>query len=244
MKVNNNPEDYIVNNIDFRVTSSRMLSEYKNTQNFVLMEVSSGQYPFSRTSKEMILLYSDSVFKMLMLFERAIVLSGSGTISKRTASNIEKILSERVLYMESVVKIHNELFDDRYVKVWKDVHFPIGSLIHKMIENSTDSTAKDFFTSISMILIETLDKMRFELYEIDYLVNNGANPFLIVTDLCFVARDLIMEDLLVERARVYMKEFNIKGPFILKNYTTVFTNYAMCEKSLKEAGIQIISDIM
>jgi len=108
-----NSETYILNNISFRVSSSKVISEYKIAQSYILNEVEFGEYSFSRTSKELALLLTDTISSWITKLEKRI-------ISSKYSSHIDpKVVEEAIEssklctdYMIEVYTSRNDVFDD------------------------------------------------------------------------------------------------------------------------------------
>jgi len=90
---------HIENNLPFRIESSRILSNFKLSQSFVLLELTKTRtHKFSTTAKELILAKYDTWFLFLMEVERILIMASN-------IDNIKKIL----LYIEN-----------KYIKFMRD----------------------------------------------------------------------------------------------------------------------------
>jgi len=77
---------HIENNLPFRIESSRILSNFKLSQSFVLLELTkTTTHKFSTTAKELILAKYDIWFLFLMEVERILIMSSN-------IDNVKKIL--------------------------------------------------------------------------------------------------------------------------------------------------------
>ena len=178
--MNKNPKQYTPNNIVFRISSAKMLERFKATQGFVLTEMEYGQYKFSRTSKEVALLYCDTTFRALMAIEKRIVKAKEDIVTVPFASDIMSVLIEGIGYVQAVTDANPKVFSREYVDIWREVHLPLSKIIERVIEENVGNDMSLFFVSMATILIDSIDSIRFELYEIDYILSGGKNPFLVI----------------------------------------------------------------
>ena len=236
MKMINNPSDYRTNNIIFRIASSKVLENYKSVQGFVLSEVQFGTYKFSRVSKELALLYTDSAFKILLQIEQMLVRSGKDTIDTDAAFKIIKIMTDQIDYMVGVVGKNKNVFDEDFISIWKDVHLPISKLIERVVENSIGANIITAFQAIGGILTDSIDTVRFELYELDYLINGGKKPFIAITELCGPVYTYFNISLPETRASIYQDRLGVGNKFELRNYTDSYSTFVLCAERLIEGG--------
>ena len=240
--MNCDPSIYKLNSIAFRIVSAKVLENYKAAQGFMLEEVQFGQYQFSRVSKEIILLYSDAIFKGILQVEQMLARSEKEKIDHPLAMNIISILTSRATYISEVMSIHKDMFDEIFVGAWMAAHLPVAKTVERIIESSIGENKARAFQRIGNSLLETLDVVRFELYEIDYLVNDGGKPFLVVSDICILSEKYIGKIFPIERAHAYINIFNIEKPFVLKDYSNSLTTFEYCKSRLIESDIKISED--
>ncbi len=239
MKMINNPEDYKINNIVFRIASSKVLENYKNVQGFVLSEVQYGQYKFSKVSRELALLYTDSAFKILLQIEQYFVRNGKPTMDSEMAYKIIKIMIDQIDYMVGVVKHNKDIFDPNFILIWREIHLPISKLVERVVESSIGDSIDKAFQAIGGILTDSIDTVRFELYELDYMYFNGKKPFLTITELCSPVMTYLNKNLPEARARVYMEKLGSENRFSLQNYTDSYATFISCAEKLVESGLMV-----
>ncbi len=239
MKMINNPIDYKINNIVFRISSSKVLENYKRVQGFVLSEVQYGQYNFSKVSRELALLYTDSAFKILLQIEQLMVRCGKQHIDSEIAYKIIKIMIDQIDYMVGVVSHNEDVFDPKFIEIWRDIHLPISKLVERVVEASIGDTIENAFQSIGGILTDSIDTVRFELYELDYMYNNGKKPFLTITELCSPVMTYLHRNLPEARARIYMEKLGAENRFSLQNYTDSYATFITCAEKLVESGLMV-----
>jgi hypothetical protein len=239
MKMINIPKEYKLNNIVFRISSSKVLENYKSVQGFVLSEVQFGTYKFSKVSKELALLYTDSAFKILLQIEQLFIRSGSDIVTSELGYKVIKIMVNQIDYMIDVVGDNESIFDPEFISIWKDVHLPISKLVERVVENSVGNDIITAFQAIGGILTDSIDTVRFELYELDYMVNSGKKPFLTITDLCGPVYTYLNRNLPETRARVYEDRLGVGKKFELQNYTDSHATFISCAERLVEAGYMV-----
>ena len=231
--------DYVENNIEFRIVSSKMIERYKSTQSFVLSEMIHGEYKFSKTSKEIVLLVTDTVFAWVIGLENYLIRDGVPVFDTEAKDfAIKKAIEVEKYYMD-IIRTKSEIFDSEIAEVWESVHIEKFSNILEILSELEGTSDIEAFSTIVAILIEMLDTLKFELYEIDYLVNDGEDPFLCMTDLCIISTQQYGKFLLPIRAKIYNERFNIKEEgFIFKNYSQEINPITYLQ-ALEDDGIKI-----
>jgi hypothetical protein len=141
--------------------------------------------------------------------------------------------------MVGVVAENEEAFDPKFIEIWRDVHLPISKLIERIVEKSLGDEISVAFQAIGGILADSIDTVRFELYELDYMINSGKKPFLTITDLCLPVLAYTGKNLPEDRARVYMEKLGVKNSFELKNYTDSYSLFVSCGEKLTSKGINL-----
>ena len=240
-KIEESPKDYTSNNIDFRIISSKLLERYKATQNFVLTEMKYGQYNFSRTSRELAILYTDNSFKGLLDIESFFIRSHEKILTEDMAKEVVSLLLARMGYLYSVVKYHKSIFDSVYIELWDKVHFQITRMVERVIEGNVGADIDVAYTELVAILLDSADAIRFELYEIDYIANNREKPFLVVTNMCIMASRELGTNVVASRAKVYEDFFKAKIDFTVKDYTDSLSAFDVCVSGAIDKGISIVN---
>ena len=220
MKILEKIDDYVPNNIEFRVFSSRSLSEYKNTQNFVLAEMAYGRYKFSKTAREIAVLYGDAMFKGLLLVESLLVRSGSSTVSEKTKDEVVAILTARIAYMHTLIQTRKDIFDPQFVAPCIDMHEYVDGLVRKRAKEAAKLGTREFFREVVLCQSDMFDALRLELQEVDALITKDALTFLNISDFC--SREEYYNDrpLIIHQLKVLAKYS--KKPLVLelRDYTT------------------------
>lgn len=218
-KINDKINEFSPNNIGFRISSTKIMERFKQTQNFLFVEMEYGTYPFNRTSKEIALLYTDRMFSWLVGLEAFIIKNKYlSELTKEQKDGVSKSFFDTMNYICDITKQHADLFDPTFVSVWKEVRFPIEEEISELFSESKHQGTVALYTDASNLIIESIEEMRLDLYEIDYLKNGGERPFLCITD---QDSGLLLEgDMrIVRKANMYIDVYKCKS-FILKNYST------------------------
>ena len=215
-----NYQKFTENNIQFRIISSKLIERYKSTQSFVLSEMLHGQYNFSKTSREIALLAMDITFAWLIGLENYLIRDNSPFFDKKACLFSLRSMRKADRYWMNVIDNHEDIFEKKITKVWKEIHNLKMNIAKKVIESCEGLSDLEAFSVISNYIIEAMDALKFELYEIDYIVNNpNGQPFLCFTDLCIVAKEELNIDYSIEKANIYISKFDIKDGFIFKNYS-------------------------
>jgi len=240
MKATRNISDFYPNNISFRVASSKLLERFKQSQNFVLSEIEFGDYHFSRTSKELALVYTDTMFNWLLALETKIIREKyitDLTLKKRDCIRIS--LDKHIEYIAEVARQNSDIFDSGFIKVWDQVRFKIEDKMAALAKDDKKAGTIAFFTESVNLIIDSIEELRLDVYEIDYLINGGKKPFLCVTDMdSDFMRD--GESRITKKAVIYIDRFDCKD-FELRNYTSS-TSFFRRFVNIMESEIPISGD--
>jgi len=219
MKSEKKVEDFVPNNIAFRILSSKMIEKVKQAQSYVLSEIEYGDYKFNRTSKEVALLYTDALSDWLQELEKAIIKWSSFTeVDATNRDAIESSCLKRLEYIEDVCSQRDDLFNHKYIEVWKKVRFPVEAMIQDIVHGKQSRNPITCFTLCAQSIIDSIEELRLDLYEIDYYIENGEKPFICITD-TYVDYLSKNDSRIITKAKIYMKEFGCED-FYLKNYTS------------------------
>ena len=222
--------DFHPNNIGFRVLSSKLMERFKQTQSFVLEEMEHGTYPFSRTSKEAVLLYTDVTFEWILALEARIIKDQYKVdLTEEKAKTLALSIESYFAYIHKVITSHPSLFEAKPMKVWMDSRYSIEDKLLLLAKDKKRRGTVSFFTESVNIIIDSIEEMRLDLFEIDYLHHGGMKPFLCVTDLDSDFRQ--EESRLINKATVYKKAYGAKT-FSLKNYTNSTNFFRRFSKTL------------
>jgi hypothetical protein len=230
--------DFTENNIQFRIVSSKLLEKYKSTQSFVLTEMLYGNYNFSKASREIALLVLDVVFAWLVGLENYLIRDCTSIFDKKAVDFAIRTADEAEAHYVSTIMIHDSIFDSKISKLWIDNHIVKMDMIREVIRRCEGLQDIEGFSVIVNTLLEMADSMRLELYEVDYIANNGKNPFLCLTDLSIMAYEEHSTMPIVDRAKRY-KEITGRETFVLKNYSQEPNPVVYVKNLEEEAGIII-----
>ncbi len=226
------------NNIQFRIVSSKMIERYKASQSFVLSEMLHGEYKFSKTSKEIALLVMDVTFGWLISFENYLIRDGVDFFDENAKTFIINSAIESEKYYMDIIKSRTDIFDNEIVSVWDTVHQSKFNMIIELLNKNIGKSDIESFSTIVSVLIEMIDTLKFELYEIDYLVHGGNKPFLCLTDLTIMSLHDFGQNQLISRGELYSSHFNIEKKFLLKNYSQEH-NPIIYLREFEDAGFNI-----
>ena len=228
---------YSENNIQFRIESSKALERFKSQQFFVLCEFDSGGYNFSKTSKELAILMVDSVFTWLISVENYLIRSGEKIFTEVHKDYILEKLFEVYDYIEGVAEENRDIFNKEETDTIFEIIQSREPFTTAFMSSLVGEGIASAFVSIVNIIISAIDNFRFELYEADYLVNNGKNPFICITDFMLNVYLDFNHCIALDRYNIYKRRFKIKS-ITLKNYSSspVVSSQLIC---LRERGVEI-----
>ncbi len=212
-------DEFIENNIRFRIISSKMLERYKNTQSFVLTEMLHGQYKFSRTSREIMLFSMDKWFKWLTDLERELIRDASNTFNEE----ILKDLLNKTVRTDSIIigtiMSRPDVFNTEEAKLWMDARKNTILGWQFVLKSFLGRESSEAFSSISAFLVEAIESMKFSLYETDYLIHDGSTPFVCITNTCLHAKEDYGINILENKLTVYKDYFPDLNKIVVKNYS-------------------------
>ena len=211
--------DYTENNIEFRIVSSKMVERFKSTQSFVLSEMLYGEYKFSKSSREIVLLVMDTAFGWITSIEDYLIRDSVDIFDEKAKDFAVESLKRASQYALDTVTGKPEIFQTTLGDVWKIVHVKKKEIMFRALDECIGKRDLDAFSTISALLIEMLDSLKFELYEIDYLINDGSKPFLCLTDLNVYDMHVAGDNDLLFKANLYTEKFPIEKTFAIKNYS-------------------------
>lgn len=140
-----------------------------------------------------------------------------------------------------VVNSRPDIFDVKFVAVWTESHQDLFNALLEVIRANEGKKDIDAFAMIANFLVELMDTLKYELYEIDYLMQGGKKPFLCMSDLCVLYTKLFNKSILPDRAKVYMKHFDLQPEFYFKNYSQDMSPLR-CVMALEDSGIKIVNN--
>lgn len=210
---------FVENNIHFRIVSSKMLERYKNTQSFVLTEMIYGQYKFSKTAREIMMLSMDKWFNWLVWLERTLIKDDKNVFTREI---FEATIIQKRQVDDAIVKTtidRPDVFSQYETEVWVQSRLSTIKSWEDIIRTIIGEDSKSAFSIISSFVTEAIESLKFSLYEIDYLVNVGKNPFLCITNTCMHAKLDYGVNILEYKLEAYTALFPDVKEYILKNYS-------------------------
>jgi len=235
MKIEYKP--YSENNINFRIESSKALERFKAQQFFILTEVKDGSYKFSRTSRELAIIFMDTLFAWLIAVENYLIRSRGNVFTEKNKSDILDRLEEALAYISMIIKENEEIFDNIESCVILDILSLRHHYVEKFFEKLVGESKIESFVSTVNFLVEAMDNFRFELYEVDYLSNGGKKPFICITDFMLDMFNEFSQCIALDRATEYERIFGVDS-FVLKNYSSSPTIASQLH-CLRENGIGV-----
>lgn len=237
---------YIPNNINFRISSSSAIANFKKDQAFDFNEIANGNFKFHKVSKEILLLNYEIWFKFILRLEKLFVRNHIETegITKELASHIITLADEAIGEIEDTMISHPVIFDSAARNIIKETHAIFIEYIFSTIKQRVNDLVPVAFTAIVNVISESLHNLLFQLHEYEALVkikNNQSEdtiPFVSYTSTCKKVHEAIGQFPLEHRMQIYKKYFG-SNKYIIKNYTTADKIHALCEKRMKDKGLEI-----
>ena len=236
-------DEFVENNIRFRIISSKMLERFKNTQSFTLTEMLHGQYQFSKTAREIMLLSMDKWFQWLLLFERELIRNPSDVFDENMCLEMIQESHETTRLVREILMKHTEVFERDMTEIWltsTETGFLGWSEVLAAYSGKEDIEA---FSGIATFLTEIMETMKFILYEIDYLVSDGSDPFICLTNTCHLAKTEYGIDILSPRINTYKSFFPEITRLTMKNYSDI-KSIKTCASELSTTSIEIVPEEM
>lgn len=241
--------NFYSNNVDFRIKSSKALEKWKNVQAFQLNQLVNGRISFEKDRREILLLKYDLWSRFLYEVESyCIELSSKSTDSIISKSDIMHIMdlidkiSEK--YRSILLHEYPEKFDKLFTEIWFRIHkFPNKYLKRELLDLIGNNLIVVFIKLVDH-LSEILQYTLFEIHELDSFFNTPDvikskkdMSFLIVSDFSRKALNVLDENLICNRLKIYKEYFDIKEIY-LKNYTDKFISPRLIDE-IKACGVEI-----
>lgn len=230
--------DYVRNNIYFRIIACKALETYKNTQAFVLGDITNGKHKFSETPRELMLLMFDNWFRYLLFLERF-------SLSKHepfTADDIERITIEAQVTIDTITEIalsNTDVFDNRFISIWRQTHKALDEYLFLSIAELAGQTNTNVFPNIVKSLSKCLNASLLELHEIDCLVYK-QQMFVSFDPVCLEYDTKTNKVMLVDRYKIYDRyihtDLNVKV-YVEENSKELCEQH--CIQPLLSAGASI-----
>ncbi len=229
-------DEFIENNIRFRIISSKMLERYKNTQSFTLTEMLHGQYEFSKTSRETILLSMDRWFQWLLFFEKELIKNKENIFTEHLCLEMIEESHETTRSVRDTLVKFPDIFEREATEMWLTSTQTSFLGWSEVLASYVGKENIEAFSGVATFLTEIMETMKFILYEIDYLVHDGSKPFVCLTNTCILAKEKYGLNILEKRVDTYSSKYPGISNFILKNYSDSKSTQ-MCADDLSAKGI-------
>lgn len=170
---------YIKNNIEFRIVAAKAQEYYKNSQAFMLNEITSGC--FGVTTKEILLLQYDSWFQWCIFVEKFCLRN-----QKLTDDHIGMLVIDaegREQKNFDIMKANKDVFNPDILSLYEKTHSYLMDYLKIHINSFRNTKAIDSYPKMISGLVGMLNATLFELHEINNMVENvGAIPFVCLDD--------------------------------------------------------------
>ena len=211
-------ENYILNNIGFRISSATALSKFKAGQAFDFNELVSmkDNFSFSSASRETLLLNYDLWFKWILKLEASFLKQ-----EKDIMNIIMDSLRSQYISVIDIMASHPKVFTNCIIKQIEVAHIPTNLLLDYDVREVSEENTYVAFSKIVSAISKKLHRLLFELHEFEFAQRPGEE-FLTFTNSSLSAFNKIGMYPTIERAKFYKKEFGV-STFSIKNYASVFT---------------------
>ena len=212
--------EYTPNNIEFRINSSMLLAKFKNSQaqSFKELQYNRAGHKFSNTAKELVLLsYSVWSYFLISLEQKLIECH----TLKRNLDVIKETLINGILQKEDCIKklSKSSEFDQEFLELWLQVHERNKKFILSEIEAIRDANPTYLFTKLTNIIIDTLNEIVLETYEIDHLyARTNDTIILYIDDYLIKVSEKIGEDVFIFKLNKYIDYSKNSKGIIFKSY--------------------------
>ena len=157
--------EFISNNIEFRIISSKALERFKNAQAFQLGELVNGKFHFPQERRELLLLEYDIVTRWLGEIERSII--------EDSIIDVESILEfaakGRVVTLDTIAD-NPDKFDREFTKIFSTVREQGFVQCMKLIEEIDQTSIGEFFTELVDLVILAMEHMMVEIHELNSII--------------------------------------------------------------------------
>lgn len=234
---------YVPNNINFRITSSHVVSKFKSDQSFDLNEVvNSKNYRFTKESREFLLLNYDIWSKCVMRLERICITHHDASgLSKSFLNTVNHIIDTAFSDINDIVISNHFLFNNEQFAIIKQVEDYHREVLDRTVDHCVGKTIYYAFPKIVSVISASLHNILFQLQEIEILMSDEQEKIINLSDDFDNALSAKTDyKLLVEKIKVYMDKFGIKT-FVLKNYSDIDPHFT--ERLIKDIESDTQADI-
>lgn len=234
---------FFPNSIEFRISSSKAIEKWKNTQSFQLNQIVNGKFQFHPNEKEVFLLKYDMWSRMIYEIESLMIelshRNHDGCISTEEVDFVIE-LSDKTLaiYEEILTKKHPHRFNKDFLDIWRASHSMMYNLMIHQIRGIVGYDYEIAFSMLTDIISKGMQYTLIELHELhelnalfcffdsyQYVDGFGCKsnsiyniPFMIITDMDHTSKNLIGEYMILDRLKIYREYFDIKELYF-KNYS-------------------------
>lgn len=170
---------YQRNNIAFRRVSASHFVTFYQAKQFMLGEIlDNDKHSFSPTAREILLQYFSVTTDILMLVEQEFIKRSTGTVDSDVVDSCRNILRNGLLEMSNRVTLHPSDFDAKFAGIWTTI---LDATLDHIVSELVKVIAVDIYTSFGRLVqyvIGYLNHILYVLHEIDYLINDGSEPFM------------------------------------------------------------------
>lgn len=214
---------YVPNNINFRITSSHVMSKFKSDQSFDLNEVVNNKnYRFTKESREILLLNYDIWSKCVARLERVCITHHDATgLSESFLYTVRHIIDNAFSDIHDIVISNHFLFDKQQFDILKQLAEFHRNIMKKGVDSCVGKTIYYAFPKIVKVISACLHNLLFQLQEIEVLISESTEKIVNISDDFDNALGVNTDyDFLIKKIEVYSTAFNV-SEFVLKNYADI-----------------------
>lgn len=171
---------YVMNNIRFRSTSSKVIERFYNAKSFILNEMLDERKQFSPTARELLLLLFNSYSGWILQVESLML--NKTVITEDDLNTIYEGQAATMASNEEILNIHDTLFVPEFVSTWKGVHVHVTNNFIRRVGETVGLTNLEAFPLLVDALIGGLQTTLFELYELDCLLGSNLAREVVTTN--------------------------------------------------------------
>lgn len=231
---------YIKNNIKFRIVSSNSIAQFKSAQAFDFNEISNGSSAFLETTREVLLLEYEYIFKWITRAEKLFLLLNDSDDASSLFQTLIIYIDHLMSDIEEVMGYYPNEFSNYIIEYIANFHNSYYDILEKQFKKYMSSDIYSAYPRIVNCVSEYLQQLVFVLHDYDNnVMSKRDEPFLSFTDISIESLKENGYQNLINRAHFFKRNFDI-NTFILKNYSN-HDNFEMILNTLVDNDIKITS---
>lgn len=179
------PRKFIRNNIEYRISCSKSIAAFKNSQEFILNQMAFNPYhKFTNIAKEILLLKYDIWYDYINEIEQYILCNFNLDVEV-LLENIVKLSDKRADYYHNTLEVNfTSEVDIFYIEKWKEQHNYIYDFLVLEIQKLPKCNPTTIFKKIVELLNKVMNHTLYELQELDVLIYSDETPGISIDNIC------------------------------------------------------------